>query len=186
MIEDVCHKGWGVFFELCARLLNDNGSIQLQAINIPHQRYDKYRKNCDFIQKYIFPGGLLPSLTRMSNIASKHSLVITESTSIGYDYFLTLEEWKQNLTSNWQVMLDQGFKTEFMRRFDYYFSYCAGAFKSNHIDNHQISFRKRQSIVVWIFYWSRSFAGLGLAEDSQVQAAALFQNGVRNENFGFG
>ena len=148
MIEAVGHNGLDVFFELCARLLNDNGSIQLQAINIPHQRYDKYRKNCDFIQKYIFPGGLLPSLTRMSNVASKHSLFITESTSIGYDYFLTLEEWKKNLTSNWQAMLDQGFNIEFMRRFDYYFSYCAGAFKSNHIDNHQISFRKRQSIVV--------------------------------------
>ena len=148
MIEAVGHKGLDIFFEMCANLLNDDGSVQIQAINIPHKRYDKYRKNCDFIQKYIFPGGLLPSLSRMSHSANQHSLFITDSTSIGHDYFLTLEQWKQNLRSNWQEMLDQGFKIEFMRKFDYYFSYCAGAFKTDHIDNHQISFRKKQSIVV--------------------------------------
>ena len=143
MIEAVGHSGLDTFFKHCSDLLSDTGSLQLQVINIPHNRYDQYRKNCDFIQKYIFPGGLLPSLNRLENASEKNSFVIDKAMSIGQDYALTLEKWKSNLESNSLDMVSAGFSTKLLRQFNYYFSYCSGAFASNHIDNHQISMRRR-------------------------------------------
>ena len=139
MIEAVGHNGIDIFFDKCFTLLKSSGSIQMQAINIPHTRYDNYRRNCDFIQKYIFPGGLLPSLNRIHDSANRHGFGVTTYESIGLDYASTLEQWKINLRSNLQEMQDYGFDSKFLRMFDYYFSYCAGAFKTGHIDNHQIS-----------------------------------------------
>ena len=106
---------------------------------MPDDRYEEYRKNCDFIQKYIFPGGLLPSERSIKYSASTNSdFVIKTNRSIGEFYPKTLINWRNNLFGNLKNAQRIGFSENDIRRFDYYFSYCAGAFEAQHIDNRQI------------------------------------------------
>ena len=142
MLEAVGHNGLETFFKKCNLLIRDKGTIQIQVINIPDERYDSYRLSCDFIQKYIFPGGLLPSLAIMESTAIQNGFIIDDLVSIGPHYVKTLEQWKVNLQNNWNKIKDYGFGIKDYRRFEYYFSYCSGAFGSSHIDNHQLSISK--------------------------------------------
>ena len=131
------------FFEKCSSLLQRGGTLQVQAITIPNQRYQSYRKNCDFIQKYIFPGGLLPSSKRIMHAASNAGLKLTDSTSTKSNYSKTLAHWRKNLVDNKEYLSEVGFEPLEIRLFLYYFSYCEGGFRAGHIDNIQFSFLKR-------------------------------------------
>ena len=142
MLEAVGHKGINDFFKKCAQILNKNGTIQVQVITIPDEHYDSYRKNCDFIQKYIFPGGMLPSLGIIQKSAQENGFEILKMRSLGSDYVKTLRAWRNNLYSNRQNWKDIGFDNSDYRKFEYYFSYCEGGFDSGHIDNYQISFKR--------------------------------------------
>ncbi len=142
MLEAVGHKGINDFFKKCAQVLNINGTIQIQVITIPDERYDSYRKNCDFIQKYIFPGGMLPSLGIIQKAAQENGFRILKTRSLGNDYVKTLRAWRDNLSSNRKNWQNIGFDDSDYRKFEYYFSYCEGAFDSGHIDNYQISFER--------------------------------------------
>jgi len=141
MLEAVGHEGINDFFIKCAQILNKNGTIQVQVITIPDERYDSYRKNCDFIQKYIFPGGMLPSLEIIRKAAQKNGFEILKMRSLGSDYVKTLRAWRNNLYSNRRDWKGIGFDNSDYRKFEYYFSYCEGGFDSGHIDNYQISFK---------------------------------------------
>ena len=141
MLEAVGHKGINDFFEKCARILNKNGTIQVQVITIPDEHYDSYRKNCDFIQKYIFPGGMLPSLRIIQEAAQRNGFEILKTRSLGSDYVKTLKAWRNNLHSNREALKDINFNNSDYRKFEYYFSYCEGGFDSGHIDNYQLSFK---------------------------------------------
>ena len=143
MIEAIGHKGIGNFFSKCASLLSTDGTLQLQVITIPDERYEAYRKNCDFIQKYIFPGGLLLPTGIIKKTASDCGFQIYRESEIGSHYPRTLITWQKNLEKNRQLIFDLGFNETDYRRFFYYFSYCAGAFKSGHISNFQFSFKKK-------------------------------------------
>ena len=142
MLEAVGHKGINDFFKKCAQILNKNGTIQVQVITIPDEHYDSYRKNCDFIQKYIFPGGMLPSLGILQKSAQENGFEILKTRSLGSDYVKTLRAWRNNLYSNRKDWKDIGFDNSDYRKFEYYFSYCEGGFDSGHIDNFQISFKR--------------------------------------------
>ena len=142
MLEAVGHKGINDFFKKCAQILNKNGTIQVQVITIPDEHYDSYRKNCDFIQKYIFPGGMLPSLGILQKSAQENGFEILKTRSLGSDYVKTLRAWRNNLYSNRKDWKDIGFDNSDYRKFEYYFSYCEGGFDSGHIDNYQISFKR--------------------------------------------
>ncbi|HCE76271.1 MAG TPA: cyclopropane-fatty-acyl-phospholipid synthase [Dehalococcoidia bacterium] len=142
MLEAVGHKGINDFFKKCAQILNKNGTIQVQVITIPDEHYDSYRKNCDFIQKYIFPGGMLPSLGILQKSAQENGFEILKMRSLGSDYVKTLRAWRNNLYSNRKDWKDIGFDNSDYRKFEYYFSYCEGGFDSGHIDNFQISFKR--------------------------------------------
>ena len=142
MLEAVGHKGINDFFKNCAHILNKNGTIQVQVITIPDEHYDSYRKNCDFIQKYIFPGGMLPSLGILQKSAQENGFKILKMRSLGSDYVKTLRAWRNNLYSNRKDWKDIGFDNSDYRKFEYYFSYCEGGFDSGHIDNYQISFKR--------------------------------------------
>ena len=142
MLEAVGHKGINEFFKKCAQILNKNGTIQVQVITIPDEHYDSYRKNCDFIQKYIFPGGMLPSLGILQKSAQENGFEILKTRSLGSDYVKTLRAWRNNLYSNRKDWKDIGFDNSDYRKFEYYFSYCEGGFDSGHIDNFQISFKR--------------------------------------------
>jgi cyclopropane-fatty-acyl-phospholipid synthase len=142
MLEAVGHVGIDQFFLKCSKLLADNGSLQIQVITVPDNRYESYRNNCDFIQKHIFPGGMLPSLEIIEKSAKKNGFELMHSNSLRKHYEQTLRTWRSNLLERWDKNQVSGFGLRDYRKFYYYFSYCEGAFASQHIDNYQLSFKK--------------------------------------------
>lgn len=143
MIEAVGHKFMGEFFTKCNNLLKPNGKMLLQAITIADQRYDTYRSNTDFIQKYIFPGGCLPSVAVIGNhIATSTDMMIDNISDIGLHYARTLSDWRDNFNNNWSEISKFGFDDQFKRLWLYYFAYCEGAFIERVISTHHIVARK--------------------------------------------
>lgn len=143
MIEAVGHKYLGEFFNTCNKLLKPQGKMLIQAITIADQRYDSYRKDVDFIQKYIFPGGCLPSIAIMSNhIANTTDMMIDSIHDIGLHYARTLSDWRKNFDKNWEDIQPFGFDEQFKRLWHYYLAYCEGAFIERVISTHHIVARK--------------------------------------------
>ncbi len=131
MLEAVGHAFYGTFFETCDQLLNPNGRVMLQVITIPDQRYDAYRANPDWIQKHIFPGGMLPSLTELSKAMTKHSRFTVEHLSnIGIDYAETLRRWRYAFEDRKEELLKLGFDETFQRKWIYYLCYCEAGFQT--------------------------------------------------------
>lgn len=143
MIEAVGHKFMGEFFNKCNSLLKPNGKMLIQAITIADQRYDSYRKDTDFIQKYIFPGGCLPSVAVIGNhIATSTDMMIDNISDMGLHYARTLSDWRKNFDNNWSDISPFGFDEQFKRLWHYYFAYCEGAFIERVISTHHIVARK--------------------------------------------
>jgi len=134
MIEAVGHEYLGSFFETCNRHLKPGGKMLLQAITIADQRYDQYRKGVDFIQRYIFPGGCLPSINVMaSKVANQTDMVITGVDDIGQDYAQTLKHWSERFESALPDIQKMGYGQDFIRLWQFYFAYCEGAFRERNI-----------------------------------------------------
>jgi cyclopropane-fatty-acyl-phospholipid synthase len=143
MIEAVGHNFMGEFFTQCNNLLKPKGKMLIQAITIADQRYDSYRKNTDFIQKYIFPGGCLPSLAIISDhISLATDMMIDNISDMGLHYARTLNDWRKNFDNNWSEIQPFGFDEQFKRLWHYYFAYCEGAFVERVISTHHIVARK--------------------------------------------
>ncbi|MDP5214161.1 cyclopropane-fatty-acyl-phospholipid synthase [Pseudoalteromonas tunicata] len=143
MIEAVGHEFMAGFFNKCNSLLKDDGTMLIQAITIADQRYHHYRKNVDFIQKYIFPGGCLPSIAVMSeHIAQQTNMMIDNIEDIGLHYARTLHDWRMQFDKNWQQISQFGYDEQFKRLWHYYLSYCEGAFIERVISTHHIVARK--------------------------------------------
>ncbi|MBT1444440.1 cyclopropane-fatty-acyl-phospholipid synthase family protein [Shewanella sp. JM162201] len=129
MIEAVGHEYLPGFFSKLQSLLKDDGLLLIQAITIADQRYESYRKGCDFIQKYIFPGGCLPSVSRMANLISERTdLVISSLDDIGEDYARTLRHWHENVDRELPQIRALGYDERFIRLWKFYLSYCEGGF----------------------------------------------------------
>ncbi len=141
MFEAVGKDYWNVFFDKIESILKPNGNIGLQLITIDDKIYDVYKKNPDFIQKYIFPGGMLPSFKILENIISNNSLYIESVNSYANDYAKTLSLWKQEFNKNWENIEKLGFDETFNRMWNYYLSYCEGGFLSKNIDLKQINLK---------------------------------------------
>ena len=141
MFEAVGKKYWETFFKKVKSILSPNGIIGLQLITIDDKIYDTYRKNPDFIQKYIFPGGMLPSEKILKSLISKHSLKLENDSSYANDYAKTLNIWKRNFNDNWDKIEKLGFDNKFRLMWNYYLSYCEGGFLSKNIDLKQIKLR---------------------------------------------
>jgi cyclopropane-fatty-acyl-phospholipid synthase len=145
MIEAVGHEFMAQFFSKCSSLLKPDGKMLIQAITIADQRYDAYRKSVDFINKYIFPGGCLPSMAVMSqHIANSTDMMIDNVEDIGLHYARTLFDWRKNFDENWQEINDFGYDDTFKRLWHYYLCYCEGAFIERVISTHHIVARKPQ------------------------------------------
>ncbi len=143
MIEAVGHEYFGTFFETCSSLLKADGKMLIQAITIADARYEKYRKSLDFIQKYIFPGGCLPSIAVISaHMSERTDMVISDIEDIGLHYARTLHDWRDAFEKKWPELVELGYSEEFKRLWLYYFCYCEGAFKERVISTHQIVSRK--------------------------------------------
>lgn len=134
MIEAVGHRYLPVYFRQCAALLKPDGLMLLQAITIRDQRYDQARRSVDFIQRYIFPGGALPSLSVMLDTASRHTaLNLVHMEDFGQDYALTLQHWRENLRQARTELADLGYDDMFQRLWEFYLCYCQGGFEERAI-----------------------------------------------------
>ncbi|WP_369744091.1 class I SAM-dependent methyltransferase [Pseudidiomarina sp. PP-1MA] len=146
MIEAVGLKYMPTFFKTCSRLLKPNGKMALQAITIADQRMKSYANSVDFIQKYIFPGGFLPSLTMMAEMFTKHTdMVMREVHDIGYDYAKTLADWRDNFNQAPPQLIDKGYDERFGRMWNYYLCYCEGGFWERTVSAVQLVATKPQS-----------------------------------------
>jgi len=129
MIEAVGYEYLPSFFQQCNDRLKEGGKLLIQSITIADQRFDYYKNNVDFIQRYIFPGGFLPSINILSQHITSHSSLVMESLDdIGLDYAKTLADWRTNFLSSWSNLAILGYDNTFKRLWLYYFAYCEGAF----------------------------------------------------------
>lgn len=152
MIEAVGHEYLSTYFKKCDRLLKPNGAMLLQAITIADQRYDYYRKSVDFIQKYIFPGGALPSISRMANEVSKVTqMTVKHLEDFGPHYARTLKDWRERFNRQSEQLHELGYDESFQRLWNYYFAYCEGGFWERNIGVAQLLLAKpdnrRESIM---------------------------------------
>jgi cyclopropane-fatty-acyl-phospholipid synthase len=147
MIEAVGHAYYKTYFSKCASLLKPNGLMLIQAITIQDQRFEYARKNTDFIQQYIFPGGSLPS----NAIVAKHIAEDTDMQIVGLeditkDYARTLADWRIAFNQNIDLVRSQGFDEVFIRMWDFYLCYCEGGFTERAISTTQYVFAKPRAL----------------------------------------
>lgn len=139
MLEAVGHRYLGTYFATIDRLLAPDGLAALQVITIPEQRYDAYRRRPDFIQRYIFPGGHLPSLEAMTAHMGRHSeLFVEEVDNVGMHYAETLRRWRERFLANADEVRALGFDDRFVRMWEFYLAYCEGAFLARYLSDLQI------------------------------------------------
>jgi len=139
MIEAVGEKYLNKYFETIKKSLNKNGSAAIQGITIRDELFERYRSSEDFIQKYIFPGGFLPSLSFMKSLIKKNNLGLLKVNSYSDDYAKTLAIWRENFLKVWSNIAPLGFDGTFKRMWEFYLSYCEAGFKSKNIDLIQFS-----------------------------------------------
>ncbi len=143
MIEAVGKDFLSNYFEAIRDCLNQNGYAVIQAITIRDSDYEEYSKNCDWIQKYIFPGGHLPSLKSIKkHVKETEGLELCEIYSFGQDYCKTLNEWKLRFNKAKDSLNRLGFDDAFQRKWNYYFSYCYAGFYNNITDVSHIIIKK--------------------------------------------
>nr|WP_086937437.1 cyclopropane-fatty-acyl-phospholipid synthase family protein [Thaumasiovibrio occultus] len=139
MIEAVGKEFLQNYIEKCQSLLKPEGVMAIQAITIADQRYDSYSRNVDFIQKYIFPGGFLPSITKLSDTFTRCSdFVVRDIYDMGLDYARTLADWHEAFMQNRKMIHALGYDERFSRMWRYYLSYCEGGFRERTISTVQL------------------------------------------------
>ena len=145
MIEAVGEKYMDQYFGTIKNVLNYGGTAAIQGIVIKDDLFERYRANEDFIQKYIFPGGFLPSIQFMENLIKKNDLKLEKINTYSDDYARTLATWRKNFLSAWEKISPLGFDEYFKRMWEFYLSYCEGGFKSRNINLIQFSMSNRYS-----------------------------------------
>ena len=139
MLEAVGYEYYGAFFSQCHRLLAPDGRMFLQVITVPDQRFDSYRRDFDWIRKYIFPGGLLPSVHVISEALKRHTdLRIEWIRDIGPHYAPTLRHWRERFLSRWTDVRRLGFDERFRRMWEFYLASCEAAFATRWIGDAQM------------------------------------------------
>lgn len=128
MIEAVGEAYWPVYFGKIAQALRPGGSALIQAITIDEGRFDAYRSSPDFIQRFIFPGGFLPTKTSIAEQAALAGLELVKSEAFGLSYARTLAEWRNRFEMRWPEIAKLGFDEKFRRLWTYYLSYCEAGF----------------------------------------------------------
>ncbi|MBP7565882.1 MAG: class I SAM-dependent methyltransferase [Burkholderiaceae bacterium] len=134
MIEAVGEAWWPTYFDTLRQRLADGGRAVLQVITIDEAHFDSYRRGADFIQRHIFPGGMLPTVTAMREHASAAGLTLRRDEAFGQGYALTLAEWRRRFLRAWPTIAAQGFDEPFRRLWEYYLCYCEAGFRSGRID----------------------------------------------------
>ena len=143
MIEAVGKNYLSSYFNTIKSNLSANGKAAIQAIVIDDSLFDRYKTKQDFIQKYIFPGGFLPSKKSLYSISSSKGLAIDRYDSYGFHYSNTLKLWRDEFFNKWDQIARQGFDLNFKRMWHFYLSYCEAGFNSKNIDLVQFSLQNR-------------------------------------------
>jgi cyclopropane-fatty-acyl-phospholipid synthase len=134
MFEAVGEEHWPIYFEQVRDLLVPGGQAMIQVITIDETRFDHYRRHADFIQTYIFPGGMLPTISGFGDIAGKARLKVKDCFRFGTDYERTLLAWDKAFRAMWPKIAPLGFDERFFRTWHYYLHYCAAGFRNGRID----------------------------------------------------
>lgn len=134
MFEAVGEKYWPVYFDALRSCLKPGGKAGLQVITIDEKSFDDYKANPDFIQKYIFPGGMLPTVKHLSDAGRKAGLSLVSNFGFGHDYARTLAEWRIRFWDVWEGLQPLGFDQRFKRLWEFYFFYCEAGFRTRNID----------------------------------------------------
>lgn len=143
MIEAVGHQFYGTYFSRCSELLKPTGKMVIQAITISDQRYQEARDTVDFIKRFIFPGGCLPSLSVIANhLARDTDMQMVHLRDITLDYARTLAAWRERFMAQLEAVRRQGFDDQFIRMWEFYLCYCEGGFRERIIGTVQLAFAK--------------------------------------------
>jgi cyclopropane-fatty-acyl-phospholipid synthase len=134
MFEAVGEKHWPEYFQTIAKCLKVGGKACIQTIVIAEELFDRYRNNTDFIQQYVFPGGMLPSKKRFADLAASAGLKVDAEFAFGSDYAKTLCLWTESFNSKLQEITHLGFDEAFIRLWNFYLMYCAAGFTEKNID----------------------------------------------------
>ena len=144
MIEAVGQDYLKNYFQSIKKYLKNDGKAAIQAITIDDKLFNRYKKKEDFIQKYIFPGGFLPSKNSLVEHAKKTGLEFPQCNSYGVHYSNTLKIWREKFFKSWEHISKQGFDNTFKRMWNFYLSYCEAGFRSKNIDLIQFSLLKNK------------------------------------------
>ncbi len=143
MIEAVGEEYWPVYFRTIDQHLAPGGKVSIQAITMADHRYRATRNSYGWIQKYIFPGGLLPSPEAIDRTLARHTtLAVTENRSLGKHYARTLRMWRDRFDANWPAINAQGFDETFRRMWEFYLAYCEAGFRTGYIDVLQLQMQR--------------------------------------------
>jgi cyclopropane-fatty-acyl-phospholipid synthase len=142
MIEAVGEEFWPNYFSQLRDRLLPGGLAGIQAITIRDSSFPEYRKEVDFIQRYVFPGGMLPSPQVLKSLGERFGVPVIRERVFGQDYAKTLATWRNNFRNAWPNLMPLGFDERFRRLWEYYLAYCEAGFLSGNIDVRQVVFAK--------------------------------------------
>ena len=134
MIEAVGEENWPRYFQILHDRLKPGGIAAIQSITIDESRFDKYRRKADFIQRYIFPGGMLPTPSLIRRHAVDAGLTLDGVETFGPCYARTLQEWRSRFDAAWPEIAKLGFNEHFRRKWRYYLAYCEAGFSEGVLD----------------------------------------------------
>ena len=142
MIEAVGEQFWPKYFSQLRDRLLPGGLAGIQAITIQDSLFRTYRREVDFIQRYVFPGGMLPSPQILKSLGERFGVPVIRERIFGQDYAKTLAIWRSNFRAAWPNLTPLGFDDRFRRLWEYYLAYCEAGFLSGNIDVRQVVFAK--------------------------------------------
>ena len=142
MLEAVGESYWPIYFKTISDRLKENGSAMIQVITVPDDYFDYYSKSVDFIQRYIFPGGMLLCPAKIKEHGEKVGLRIVDTHMFGASYAQTLQHWQNSFQKSWIEIEKIGFDEKFKRIWEYYLDYTAAGFRSGAVNVGQFHLQK--------------------------------------------
>ena len=143
MFEAVGEAYWPIYFAQLRDRLKSGGRAALQIITIDEAIFPRYRRELDFIRRYIFPGGMLPTRAILERLGVEHDLALLAQRAFGRDYAATLAQWRDRFRTAWPDIVELGFDERFRRLWEYYLSYCEAGFRSGAIDVRHLVFARK-------------------------------------------
>jgi cyclopropane-fatty-acyl-phospholipid synthase len=143
MVEAVGDRWFDLYFERVSDLLAEDGMALIQAITIEDQRFESYRRSVDFIKRFVFPGGCLPSVSRMlDSVRRRTDLRVRHLEDIGEHYARTLRDWRARCDDRADELAEMGYDRTFLRLWRFYLCYCEGGFTERSIGDVQLLLEK--------------------------------------------